>query len=53
MHDIIQIKLHALKAVANGQDESACPFIDDSTSARMWLDYFRAQVRWLAGQTLA
>lgn len=53
MHDIIQIKIHAMKAVSEGQDESACPFIDDSTQARIWLDFYRAQVRWLAGQALA
>lgn len=53
MHDIIQIKLHAMKAVTEGQGESACPFIDGSAQARIWLDFFQAQMRWLTGQALA
>ena len=51
MYDLIQIKEHAVKAATEGQGEDACPFVDTSTHALLWLDYYRTQVR--AGQSSA
>jgi ribosome modulation factor len=53
MLDIQQIRDHAIKAANEEKSKEACPFDETSVQARMWLDYFYAQVRWLSGEDSA